>query len=364
VKDDTHLTVLAVAASAERTDVIVEWERTQDPATCTPGSAPPPASAAPPDLTLTATLITGTTRHDALTMERNAYDSLGWAIRTMTFPPLPQSTERTELRISDGLREWRVPFMLVTGHIAARPIAVEVERDGIRIRATAVAWEGDDLVVALEAEATRSVGRIGAPDSLPPFLPSGRKLKMTPGLREGAEPIVLEDDQGRRCGEVRRLYTREPQQRTPGQPFVSRFSVTFSAPSPDATRAVLVVPFVEVSDLDQSVVADLRSAPTDLEMGKHRFRLVKAEPFPASDERRVTLDIPLSSSSPRFVQPASVHGTGTRGGYAWGGGPSADADKGVASLWMSTPVGDPPIVTFRGAVLRYDGPWRLELPLP
>ncbi|MGH2492126.1 MAG: hypothetical protein ACRDF9_11510, partial [Candidatus Limnocylindria bacterium] len=136
VKDDTHLTVLAVAASAERTDVIVEWERTQDPATCTPGSAPPPASAAPPDLTLTATLITGTTRHDALTMERNAYDSLGWAIRTMTFPPLPQSTERTELRISDGLREWRVPFMLVTGHIAARPIAVEVERDGIWIRAT------------------------------------------------------------------------------------------------------------------------------------------------------------------------------------------------------------------------------------
>jgi hypothetical protein len=362
-ENDTHLTVLAVAASPERTDMIVEWERTADPAVCTPGSAPPPASAPPPDLTLSAALIAGATRHDALTMERSAYNSLGWAIRTMTFPPLPPATERIELRISDGLRDWRVPFRLVAGHIAARPIAVEAEHEGIRIRATAVAWDGDALVVALEAEAARSVRMIGRPASNPPFLPGGGKLKIAAGVREAGEPIVLEDDRGRRTEEVRRLYSREPQQNAPGQSFVSRLSVAFAAPSSDATGAALVVPFVEITDLDQSVVAALRTVPVDLEMGEHRFRIVSVERYPDSDERRVTLEIPLSSSSPRFIQPASVQGTGTRAGYAWGGGPWGEPGQGVASMWMSIAVGDPPIVTFRGAVLRYDGPWRLELPL-
>jgi hypothetical protein len=32
-------------------------------------------------------------------------------------------------------------------------------------------------------------------------------------------------------------------------------------------------------------------------------------------------------------------------------------------MWMATAVGDPPLVTFRGAVLRYDGHWRLEFAL-
>ena len=31
---------------------------------------------------------------------------------------------------------------------------------------------------------------------------------------------------------------------------------------------------------------------------------------------------------------------------------------------LTTAVGDPPIVTFTGAVLRVDGPLRLEIPLP
>jgi hypothetical protein len=52
-----------------------------------------------------------------------------------------------------------------------------------------------------------------------------------------------------------------------------------------------------------------------------------------------------------------MHGTDDKT-FAWN--PDSKAGDTVS---LTTTVGDPPIVTFTGAVLRVDGPLRLEIPL-
>lgn len=119
----------------------------------------------------------------------------------------------------------------------------------------------------------------------------------------------------------------------------------------------LVVPFIEISDWTPSVAVDLRQLPLDVELGGHRFRVLSAEAYPGSDHRQIKLAIAPSTTSPRFVRPAALHGAPRRG-YSW-----HDAPERGEPFWMETVVSDPPLVTFRGAVLRHEGPWRVELPL-
>ena len=63
-------------------------------------------------------------------------------------------------------------------------------------------------------------------------------------------------------------------------------------------------------------------------------------------------------SRPRFSQPARMYGTDDKN-FGWNPYP-----KPGDTVSLTTTVGDPPIVTFTGAVLRVDGPLRLEIPLP
>ncbi len=91
-EDDTRLMVLAVAAAPDRTDVVVEWERTGDPATCPPDSQLlVHSNMAPLEKGLTAALVVGTSGLNAITMSRRAYHlsqgSIG-AVDAITFPPL------------------------------------------------------------------------------------------------------------------------------------------------------------------------------------------------------------------------------------------------------------------------------------
>jgi len=363
-EDDTHLTVLAVAATPDRTELTVEWERTTDAAACLPASAPPrpdlppPSSTTkpPPLRTLSAALAVRTERFDATNMERTSYNSMGWEVRTMTFPALPMDARSIELVVGDGAREWRAPFTLVPARVGAAPLAVADEREGIIVRATALAWQGDDVVVGLEIEAPGPIRAVGAQSAVPPILPTGRKLKIPDALRAKLDPIVLEDEHGVRHEEIRRVFAHDRRPFVPGQPFVMRFSVVFDGLRADAARAVLSVPFVDVDHLESSATIDLRQVPCDVALGEHSFRVLKAEQY-GTEERRVVLEIKPSPGSGRFTQPGAIHGVGP-GSYSWGSAP----ERGEP-VWMATAVGDPPIVTFRGAVLRYDGPWRLEIPL-
>jgi hypothetical protein len=175
---------------------------------------------------------------------------------------------------------------------------------------------------------------------------------------ERSQPIVLEDDRGNRVEEVRRVYSQDPRQTVQGPPFVSGFMVVFDAPSTDAQSATLAVPFVEINDFRLSATADLRLAPLEVGLGEHRFRLVAVEPY-GDDQRKIVIEIPPSIASPRFVQPARVQVSGSE--FSWerheAEPPARD------TIWMAAKVGDPPIVTFTGVVLRVDGPMRLEIPL-
>jgi hypothetical protein len=367
----TKLMVLAVAATPDRTDVVVEWERTGDPATCPPDSQLlVHTNMAPLEKGLTAELVIGLSRHDAVSMRRRAmqvsHPSIG-AIDALIFPPLQDSAEAGELHGREGPNEWRVPFSLAPGHSNASALAVEVVREGVAVRAQALARYGAEVIIELGIEAPHQIRQVGTPIPTPSRFSSTRdddhRARTQEHRRvfgEPSRPIRLEDDRGNRTDEVGRLFTHEPQQMATGRPFISRFLVAFAAPSVAAKKATLVVPFVELNDLGPSTSADLRGVPLDRQLGKHRFRIVATEQHGA-DQRKVVLEIPASTQRPRFVQPARMEGSDPA--FAWERHALDAPPPGHDAIWMATKVGDPPIVTFTGAVLRVDGPLLLELPL-
>jgi hypothetical protein len=358
--------VLAVAAAPDKTELLVEWERTGDPATCAPGSQLLVYSnMAPLAKGVGAELVAGATTLHAVTMAQRgfhaSFQNIG-AIHTITFPSLPETADGGDLVVSEKGHHWRVPLTLGPGRVIAAPLASRVERDGIVIRAIALARHEDDVIVQLEVEAARQIRQVGAAlPTGPSFstyskeLRSGRRAEMRRVLGDRTRPITLEDDRGARHEEVRRMFDLEAQQAAPGQPFVNRFSVVFDAPSTDARNATLVVPFVDTNEADGSVTADLRSVPLDLTVGKHHFAVASAWPH-SNDRRRVIVEAKPSPQPPRFVHPVAMRGA-EPDGSSW---PSPGLGEQVA---FDAAVGDPPIVTFKGAVLRVDGPLLLEIPL-
>jgi hypothetical protein len=364
VEDGTRLTLLAVAAAPDRTDLRVEWKWLGDAANCSPRLhilAWTPSQSF--DASVTAGLVVGSTRLDPTSpMTREGYSASRSEIRvaqTMTFPPLDANA--AALVVGDGRSEWRVPFTLAPAPVIASELGIQAEREGIVVRATAVAFHGEDVVVALEAEGPQEIRRVGGAVGVSqPWRgreqeSSERAATLRRFWSNRAESIGLESDNGIRVEEHTRLFAREPQRAAPGQGFVTRFAVMFETPGADAKRATLVVPFIEFIDRAPSVRADLRHLPVDLALGEHRFRVVSADEY-GPDEKRIVLEIPPHSVPPRFVQPLGVQGV--RPGYSFSG-PAAEGE----AFWMATAVGDPPIVTFSGSVTHVDGPWRLEFPL-
>ena len=184
-----------------------------------------------------------------------------------------------------------------------------------------------------------------------------RKAEVRRVLGEHSRPITLEDDRGGRTEEGRRLFSQEPQQAAPGQPYVSRFVVAFEAPSTAVESATIVIPFIDLNDREPSATADLRKVPVDVKLGEHQFRVISAEPI-GTDQREVVVQVAPSTSGPRFTQPARMYGTDEKN-FAWNPYPMPGD-----TVSLTTTVGDPPIVTFTGAVLRVEGALRLEIPLP
>jgi len=369
--DGTRLMVRAAAAAPDHTDVLVEWERLGDPATCPPGSQLlMHSNMAPLERGLEAELVVGTSRLKAAGMRRRAFHlshpSIG-AVDLLTFAPLPRDAQRAELRVTEGGTEWRVPLAFVPGELNATALDVELERAGIVARATAVTHHDDEIVVQLEVAAPHQIRQTGAPIPSPVRFSSTTDEDHKERLREHrrvfgehSRPITLEIEDGARMEEVGRLYSSGPQQTAPGRyPFVDRFVVAFGGWSTDAKRATLVIPFVELNDMAPSATADLRELPLDVALDGHRFRVVAMEPH--GDQRKITIELSPSTAAPRFVQPARLHGSDPQFGWERHA-VDAKLPDGHA-IWMATKVGDPPIVTFTGAVLRVDGPLRLEVPL-
>src|SRR5207244_12043271 len=115
------------------------------------------------------------------------------------------------LRGSDVPREWGVPFTLGPAEVNATALGARVERDGVIVRATAVSRDEDELVVALEVEAPQQIRQVAAPVPISArfFNTSeedqrARRAEMHRLFGERARPITLEDDPGKRAGEVGR----------------------------------------------------------------------------------------------------------------------------------------------------------------
>jgi hypothetical protein len=360
------LIVLAVAAAPDKTEVLVEWERTGDPVTCAPGSQLfIYSNASPLEKGTAAALVAGATSLKAIGMAQRAYhgslQSIGM-VHTITFPPLPLGAGSAELVVSDNGEEWRVPLTVGPGDVLATPLAARSVRDGIVIRATALARHAGELIVRMEVEGARQIRQVGEPMPIAPTFAvdsepdrQSRRAEMRRVFGDRARPITLEDDRGARHEEVRRMFDLESQQAGAGKPFVNRFAVVFDAPDSAARAATLVVPFVDIIDPEGSVTADLRQVPIELELGSYRFHVQSAEPI-ASGRRRVIVEAKPSPRPPRFRHPSRMIGADPKE-HSW---PNAGLGEQVV---LDAAVGDPPVVTFAGAVLRVDGPIRVELPL-
>jgi hypothetical protein len=321
------------------------------------------------DKGLTAALVIGTNRLDATTMRRRAFHfshpSIG-AIDALAFPGVPRDSDKAELQITEGASRWSVPLRLVRADGNATPLAVELTRDGIALRVTAFARSEDELIFDLEVAAPQQIRTAGSPVPSPARFSSTsdederqRRKEMQRVFGEQSRPITIEVDGGSRLEEVRRVSV-DPQQNVPGQAYVTRFLVVFDAPQNDVGRATMVIPFVELNDFAPTATADLRDLPIEVELGEHRFRIVGVEPY-GPEQQKVVIELPPSTATPRFVQPARLHGSDPQFGWERH---AVDAKlPGRDAIWMATKIGDPPIVTFKGAVMRVDGPLRLELAL-
>lgn len=361
----TRLIVLAVAAGPDKTDVLVEWERSGDPVTCAPGSQLLMYSnMSPLDKGTVAALVAGATTLKANAMAQRAYhgslQTIGM-IHTITFPPLPLDVGSAELVVGDNGDEWRVALTLASAPIAATRLTAGMEREGISVRATALARHDHELVVHVEVESGRQIRQVGQPIAFGPSFAvdsesvrRARRAEMRRVFGDGAHPITLEDDRGARHEEVRRMFDLEGQQARPGQPFINRFAVVFDEPDLDAQAARLVVPFVDITDPEGAATADLRDVPMDLELGSHRFHVQSAEPV-GNGRRRVIVEAKPSPWPPRFRHPARIIGAHPNE-HSW---PNAGPGEQIV---FDAAAGDPPIVTFTGAVFRVDGPLRLEIP--
>jgi hypothetical protein len=355
----TRLTVLAVAASRERTDVVVEWQREPDAPACrpghylaAPGASPDPASAA---------ILTGGLTIRAESIAPGAYGAGMYgthAIHTLSFPAIDSAQASVDLRLNEGDREFRVPMALTPAVIRARAVVSAAQCAGITIRATSTAWHGDELIIAIKAEAALSIRQVAAPPpaqtpfrSITQEVRLARAKEMQRVMGRLSEPIMLEDAHGGVTEELRRIFEHRSQSLR-GEPSVHRFSVVFAAPAAEVDDVTVVVPFVEVSDLGPAATVDLRMLPADVELGPNRLRVVSADPY--GSETKVVLELRPSDLGRGFVQPASFLGRG--GNYSWGRGPGEQ-------IWFAATVGEPPIVTFRGVVWRIEGPWRLRVPL-
>jgi hypothetical protein len=369
--DGTRLIVLAAAAAPDRTDLVIEWERRGDPAICSPDSQLlMHSNTTPLDKGLTAALVTGTSRLDATAMRRRAmhssHQSIG-AVDALAFPAVLLDADRVELQVSEGETHWRVPLQLVRAELNAMPLTAELTRDGVVLRVTAFAHYEGELIFDMEVAAPQQIRTTGTPVPSPARFSSTsdvdeqeRRKEMQRVFGEHSRPITLELDGGSRLEEVRRVFSVEPQQAEPGQPYVTRFLVVFDVPQIDAKRATMVIPFVELNDFAPTATADLRELPIDVELAEHRFRVIAVEPH-GPEQQKVVIELPPSNTAPRFMQPARLLGSDPQFGWE-----RHAVDANVLShdaIWMARKVGDPPIVTFKGAVMRVDGPLRLELTL-
>jgi hypothetical protein len=352
--DRTTLAIVSAAASAEETELLVEWD--------------PPDESGPdswmvkidrsgvhqrPPMELDASLIVAGARTAPLHVEHRLRSASGYNLRALTFPALPAGISAAELRVCQGPHEWRLPFTLDSSAFIGEPAGLAIEHESVTIRVTAVARSRDQIAVALEARArgarVSTMGTGGGPTTFQKHLKSQRKP---------AYPLVLEDDQGRRGEELSRMaqLPREPETTVDGS-WPLRITSVFAWPHSDAMAVVLIVPCVVVAENTEAATIDLRTLPADIQLGPYPIHVVRTEVSPDNRPRtRIVLDLPGLPGSRHLLGPGHVVAQGMPTDLSQHGVPDAQR-----RMWIDTVVLEEPVVTATTALVRVDGPWRLPL---
>lgn len=357
----TTVTILAVAAGPQQTDVVVEW-------------APPELPEGPdnwvlridrsgvhqrPPAELDTSLVVGSEHHAPNRIEHRFRSGSGYDLRELTFPPLRGGVEGAELRVVRADQEWRVPFSLAPSDFRGAAALSAVDHDGISVRATAVARRGNRIVVDVEARTegprayVSTLGRDGGPGAFP------ARLTKTPP-RKPAFPVVLEDGQGRQSQELSRIrhISRTPDLASADN-WPLRITSIFEWPHEISASLRVRVPCVVIGEQAEAVVVDLRALPAEIQLGSHRLRVLRAEPSPIDPPRTRIVIQTLEPVRPRhLLGPGSLIARGMPADLSKRGEPDEQQ-----LVWIDTIVPDEPIVTLSGAVVRIDGPWILPIPV-
>lgn len=354
--DRTTLAIISAAASAQGTEVLIEWD--------------PPDESGPdawvlridrsgvhqrPAQELDASLVIADVPAAALRVEPRFSHANGYELRALSFPPLPLGVSTTELRVRQGTQEWRVPFALAPSTFVGEPAGAAAEHEGVTMRVTAVARTRDHVAVALEARARgtetylSTIGTGGGPMTFRKHLKTARKP---------AHPLVLEDERGRRSEELSRMTQRprEPETTADGS-WPLRITSVFEWTHADAKSLVLVIPCVVVAEQTKSAAIDLRKLPADIQLGSHVVRVVRREVSPDSPPRtRIVLELPALPGSRHLLGPERVVAQGMPMDLSHRSEPDADR-----RMWIDTVVLEEPLITMATALIRADGPWILPI---
>lgn len=355
--DGTSVSIIAVAAGVDRTDLLIEWEPPEHEGGWLLRIDREGVEHAPSPQ-LDVSLIVGGDTHAPLHVENQLASANGYRLCQLTFPGVGASADESEVLMVAGADRWRVPFRLASADFLGRAALAETEQEGITLRATAVARRGRVVAIALEATTTEPGVRVCQIGSAGPW-GFRRQLKTSPGLGINY-PITLRDDRGRRSDEFRRLrhYSRDGDWSSL-DPWPNRITSVFDAVDRNAKSAVLTVPSILIVEQASPIVVDLRALPTEVDLGAHRLQVLRVQASPdAPGQHRIVFQFPKPYDSRRLLGPATLLAHGMPNDISIRG--QLDERQ---QVWMDTIIPSLPVVTLTDAIVRIEEPWLLRVPL-
>lgn len=245
---------------------------------------------------------------------------------------------RLELRLDGDYGDWEVAVDLVPA-VALRSVAstaTAVKHGGVTLEPIEVVRTGDLLVVRVTATAEHPVALV-------------RALGTDNPVRMPNEYLTLVDEHGRQFHEVK-------------DPNPSRFNdgrhhaIVFGPIPPDARTFELAVPSVTGVERTDDVEVDLPPAEGELQLGRHRLRLLgwRRSEGRLADFYPVTIDLKGGTTGDAtLIRPEQilVNGRGVAMSFPTTGGTS------IAIQSQEEP---PFRLGLRHALVRIPGPWMLR----
>jgi hypothetical protein len=271
-----------------------------------------------------------------------------------SFRELPREGDVVEMALAGGyFGDWQVTIPVVElggpeGELVPRDAEAQARGITVRVTGMSTTTEATAVLFTVDAGPRRHVDGVG-------------------GLhdrRDGPSALRLTDDRGHSYEERHDLDIARPS----GDAHLAVFAPLANNPR----EVVLEIPFVYVTKRDAgSVDVTLPlTAPLEIALGAHRFRIRSVGPAPDSLRRRnfgpalaIDVDMGAPEGEARVLYPCAVLVDGQNRGMGYGNGINATDPTPVETIEVRMP--DPEAVrriTFQGVVLQLRGPWTVRFP--